>query len=158
MDQVLFARHDNTHNGATSAKRTLEEGLLQGSSLSYTLFLIFINDLPDMLKVSEAFYADDLVTWVSQKYHILAQAKLKRTLVTISAYCNLLKMKLNVQKTTYAISTMSHEIAKQTMDFKVDGIRLQEDDHPSYLGITLDQKLKFLRFISEQGNYKTQLS
>ena len=137
------------YNGATSTKRTLEEGLPQGSSLSCTLFLIFINDLPSLLKVSKALYADDLVIWVSQKYQILAQAKLKRALATISAYCNFWKMKLNVQKTTYAIFSRSHKVAKQTFNFQVDGIRLQKDDNPSYLGITLDQQLNLNKFISD---------
>ena len=143
------------YNGASSVKRTLEEGLPQGSSLSCTLFLIFINDLPSMLKVSKALYADDLVIWVSHKYPILAQAKLKRALATITAYCNFWKMKLNVQKTTYAIFTRSHKVAKQTMDFKVDGKRLQKDDNPCYLGITLDQQLNLNRFISDLKNKAT---
>ena len=108
-----------------------------------------------MLKVSKALYADDLVIWVSHKYPILAQAKLKRALATITAYCNFWKMKLNVQKTTYAIFTRSHKVAKQTMDLKVDGKRLQKDDNPCYLGITLDQQLNLNRFISDLKNKAT---
>ena len=53
------------------------------------------------------------------------------------------------RKFTYAIFTRSHKVAKQTMDFKVDGIRLQKDDNPCYLGITLDQTLNLNRFISD---------
>ena len=144
------------YNGATSTKRTLEEGLPQGSALSCTLFLIFINDLPDLLKVSKALYADDLVIWVSEKYHILAQAKLKRALATINAYCTFWKMKLNVQKTTYSIFTRSHKVAKQTFNFKVDGVPLEKDDNPSYLGITLDQQLNLNRFISDLKDKATR--
>ena len=135
-------------NGSTSAKSTLEEGLPQGSALSCTLFLIFINDLPALLNVSKALYADDLVIWVSQKYHILAKAKLKRALATINTYCNFWKMKLNVQKTTYTIFTRSPKIAKDSFVFKVDGIPIQKDDNPSYLGVTLDQQLNLNKFIS----------
>ena len=46
-------------------------------------------------------------------------------------------MKLNVQKTTYAIFTRSHKVAKKTMDFKVDGKLLQKDDNPCYLRVKL---------------------
>ena len=50
------------YNGATSLKRTLEEGLPQGSSLSCTLFFfIYINDLAEQLNISKAMFADDLV-------------------------------------------------------------------------------------------------
>ena len=45
---------------AFSSKRVLEEGLPQGSSLSCTLFLIFLNDLPSVIKSEKAQYADDL--------------------------------------------------------------------------------------------------
>ena len=100
----------------------------QGSALSCTLFLIFINDLPDLLKVSKALYADDMVIWVYEKYHILAQAKLKRALATINAYCTFWKMKLNVQKTIYSIFKRSNKVAKQTFNFKVDGVPLEKDD------------------------------
>merc|ERR1711923_350051 len=39
-----------TVDGTTSSKKPLEEGLPQGSALSCTLFLIFINDLPPQIK------------------------------------------------------------------------------------------------------------
>ena len=54
-------------NNATSSKEPLEEGLPQGSSLSCTLFLIFVNDLPDQLQYEKALYADDLVHWRPNK-------------------------------------------------------------------------------------------
>ena len=48
---------------AFSSKKTLEEGLPQGSSLSCTLFLIFLNDLPKELKAEKGQWADDFVLW-----------------------------------------------------------------------------------------------
>ena len=77
------------YNGATSSKRTLEEGLPQGSSLSCTLFLIYINDLAEQLNISKAMFADDLVIWTTDKYPIIAKAKLKRNLLTLQTYCRL---------------------------------------------------------------------
>ena len=54
-------------NHGISSKEILEEGLPQGSSLSSTLFLIFINDITKDLKCENALYADDLVLWSTQK-------------------------------------------------------------------------------------------
>ena len=51
---------------AFSSKRILEEGLPQGSSLSCTLFLIFLNDLNQELKAEKGQWADDLVLWQTQ--------------------------------------------------------------------------------------------
>ena len=48
-------------NNALSSKEILEEGLPQGSPLSCTLFLVFINDISENLKVESALYDDDLV-------------------------------------------------------------------------------------------------
>ena len=79
---------ETTVEGTTSFKRTLEEGLPQGSALSCTLFLIFINDLPSFLKVNKALFADDFVIWTTEKFPILAKAKLTRDLATIDGYCN----------------------------------------------------------------------
>ena len=50
-------------NDTLSSKQILEEGLTQGSSLCCTLFLIFINNLPDNLKSEKALYADELFLW-----------------------------------------------------------------------------------------------
>ena len=108
-------------DGALSSKLTLEEGLPQGSALSCTLFLIFINDLPELLNVSKALFADDLVIWTTDKYPILARRKLKIALTTICTYCNLWKLKLNEEKTVYSIFTRSTKAEQKTMNLKLNG-------------------------------------
>ena len=110
-----------TVEGSSSSKRTLEEGLPQGSALSCTLFLIFINDLPSLLNVHKALFADDLVIWVTGKYPIISRAKLKRALTTINTYCNFWKLKINATKSVYSIFTKSHKEAAQMIDFTLDG-------------------------------------
>ena len=106
-------------DGTISSKKTLEEGLPQGSSLSCTLFLIFINDLPELLKIEKALFADDLVIWTTEKYPILAKAKLDRALRTISIFCNLWKLKINQQKSVYTIFSRSHKAAFQNIAFNM---------------------------------------
>ncbi|GFR62331.1 LINE-1 retrotransposable element ORF2 protein [Elysia marginata] len=54
-------------NNGISSKLIHKEGLPQGSSLSCTLFLIFINDLPDVVQTEKALYADDLVFLAHQQ-------------------------------------------------------------------------------------------
>ncbi|GFS03718.1 reverse transcriptase-like protein [Elysia marginata] len=51
-----------------SSHHTLEEGLPQGSALSCTLFLIYINDLAKEVRCNKALYADDLVIWHTHRY------------------------------------------------------------------------------------------
>ena len=64
-------------NDGLSSKETIEEGLPQGSPLSCTLFLLFINDLPDALTVENALYADDLAMWITSKLYPVQQKKAK---------------------------------------------------------------------------------
>ena len=67
-------------NSTLSTKRNLEEGLPQGSALSCTLFLIYINDLADNIEVHTALFADDLVMWTSGKHFLQMQRMLNRAL------------------------------------------------------------------------------
>jgi len=57
--------------GTFSSKKSPEEGLPKGSDLSCTLFLIFMND-EDL----HGLFADDLAIWTTEKYPILARAKI----------------------------------------------------------------------------------
>ena len=109
-------------DGALSSKKTLEEGLPQGSALSCTLFLIFINDLPELLKIEKALFADDLVLWTTHKYEILSRAKLNRALGTLTTYYSLWKIEINLQKSAYTIFSRSHKSAKKTLSLKLNGL------------------------------------
>ena len=147
-------------NGATSSKKTLEEGLPQGSALSCTLFLIFINDLPPLLNISKALFADDLVIWTTEKYPILARAKLKKALATLSTYCNFWKLKINSQKSVYSIFTRSHVVASKKLNFSLNGVPLEKVDNPVYLGVALDRQLNmkpFMNSLKEKASRRLNL-
>ena len=135
--------------GALSSKLTLEEGLPQGSALSCTLFLIYINDLPPLLNVSKALFADDLVIWVTEKYPIIARRKLKIALTTISSYCNLWKLKINEGKSVYTVFTRSTKPAKKVMALKLNDKELSKQENPVYLGVKLDTSLSMREFLKD---------
>ena len=141
-----------TFEGTTSSKSTIEEGLPQGSSLSCTLFLIFINDLPEFINVQKALFADDLVIWTTEKYPILAKAKLNRALKLINLYCNIWKLKINEQKTVFTVFSRSPKISKMKMDIRLNGKQVMKDDNPAYLGVTLDRSMKLSDFMSNLKN------
>ena len=136
-------------DGVTSSKKTLEEGLPQGSALSCTLFLIFINDLPELLNIEKALFADDLVLWTTNKYEILARAKLNRALGILTTYCSFWKLKINLQKSAYSIFSKSVKSSKQTLTLKLDGVTLLKEENPAYLGVHLDRQLSMNRFMND---------
>ena len=136
-------------DGALSSKLTLEEGLPQGSALSCTLFLIFVNDLPGLLNVSKALFADDLVIWTTDKYPILARRKLKIALTTVCTFCNFWKLKLNEEKTVYSIFTRSTKAEQKTLSLKLNGKDLKKEKNPVYLGVKLDPRMSLSEFTKD---------
>ena len=147
-------------NNGISSKEVLEEGLPQGSSLSCTLFLIFINDLPEELQTEKALYADDLALWHTHKLPVFSATALNRDLQRLEAYCNRWKMKINCSKTTYTIFTKSHKVAKQNIRLMLEGKAIQREDNPVYLGVQLDRQLtlkQHARNVKEKATKRMQL-
>ena len=128
-------------NDTLSSKAVLEEGLPQGSALSCTLFLIFINDLPDLLKAEKALFADDLVIWRTSGSNIINQRRLQEDLTALEEYCNFWKLKVNASKTVYTLFTKSHKEAKRKLRLLINGNELTKEENPVYLGVTLDRQL-----------------
>uniref|UniRef100_A0A0B7BTN5 Reverse transcriptase domain-containing protein n=1 Tax=Arion vulgaris TaxID=1028688 RepID=A0A0B7BTN5_9EUPU len=128
-------------NDAISSKEVLEEGLPQGSSLSCTLFLIYINDLASQITAEKALYADDLAIWQSHEDVESGARKLNGDLRKLHDYCQTWKLKINCAKTVYTIFTISHKVAKQNITLNLDNHQLLREQHPTYLGVTLDRQL-----------------
>ena len=85
-------------NNALSSKEVLEEGLPQGSAISCTLFLVFINDLVNVLKTEKALYADDLVMWQSHEDINIGARIINNDLKALNDYCQKWKLKVNCDK------------------------------------------------------------
>ena len=130
-------------NSALSSKATQEEGLPQGSSLSCTLFLIFLNDITDVIKCEKALFADDLVLWHTSNSTIISQRRLQEDLNKIDLYCEHWKLKVNTNKTVYSIFTRSHKIAKNKLKLTINNKLLNKEENPTYFDVTLDRQLDF---------------
>ena len=133
--------------GVTSTKECLKEGIPQGSSLSCTLFTLYINDIVKYLPDTHtALYADDLVLWSTSANMYSAQANVKTSLRNLWTYCNLWKLKLNTNKTVYTIFSRRYKVEKN-VKIRYGGEEIQKDDAPQYLGLQLDPKLSMRKHI-----------
>ncbi|GFS16368.1 RNA-directed DNA polymerase from mobile element jockey [Elysia marginata] len=90
-------------NNGISSKQIQEEGLSQSSSLSFTLFLIFINDLPDVVQAEKALYADDLVMWHTSKHPGISARLLNEDLDSLQNYCDKWELDINSSKIVYSV-------------------------------------------------------
>ena len=147
-------------NDALSSKKMLEEGLPQGSSLSCTLFLIFINDLPDILKSEKALYADDLVLWNTHTVAGISAMYLNADLKRLETYCQRWKLKLNQTKTVYTVFSNSSRVADRNLPLRYEGQQLSKEKNPVYLGVTLDPRMtlqKHMRNVKDKATRRLNI-
>ena len=96
----------------TSGEKVLEQGLPQGSALSCTLFMAYINDLPSALRCRKLLYADDIVLWKTGKEVAALQDALQHDLHTISSYCEKWHIKVSTTKTVWSLFSLGIDILK----------------------------------------------
>ena len=84
---------------------TLNTGTPQGSVLSPLLFIIYVNDIPDMswLKVRLSQFADDMGIWTHAANAKWIKIKLSKALKLIEAWCSKWRIKLNAGKTVWTV-------------------------------------------------------
>ena len=143
-------------NDRISSKQVLEEGLPQGSLLSCTLFLLFINDVKDVLKTVNLLYEDDLALWHTDKYPMVSARRLNEALLRLEKYCEEWKLKVNISKTVHTIFTKSHKIAKSKVNIKFQEHPIEKDSNPVYLGVTLDSQLSLKLHTTKLKNKATK--
>ena len=116
-------------DGKLSAPRVIHSGVLQGSILGRALFLLFINDLPLVLKNSIGIYADDSTLYASAPTLAEVEEKIRPDIDAVSMWAKGIKMKMHPAKTTYSMISTRQKIAKsakQSLDLSVEGVQLTQ--------------------------------
>ena len=127
--------------GIRSNTATIHNGVPQGGVLSPTLFLIFINDLLQIIprKVKGSMYADDLALLSTEEYTGTSKFRLQDALTNLNLWSKEWGMTINSKKTTYTIFSLSTK--QQSIKLTLDKIVLEKNDNPTYLGVTFDPRL-----------------
>jgi hypothetical protein len=123
---------------------TQRKGVLQGDSLSPTLFNCYIADLAAQLRQTTAtfrFYADDLVIWSTEALHI------RHSLRLLSDWCNENLICVNTTKTMIVKFRKGGRLAN-TDQFVYEQTRLAMTPSYTYLGITLQCSLSFQQHVA----------
>ena len=79
----------------SKSKEILEEVPPQGSLLSCTLFLLFINYLSDLISLQKVLYADDSVLWHTRMHPNVSRRRINEKLAILRKYCDEWKLKIN---------------------------------------------------------------
>ena len=128
-------------DGKSSQEYPVNAGVPLGSILGPTLFLLYINDLPDDVICNIAIYADDTTVYskCNQASDLWQQLELESDLRDTVDWSRKWLVDFNAGKT----QLVSFDRSKNTgaIDVKMDGSVLQEKTSFKMLGLTFSSKL-----------------
>ena len=130
-------------NGGTSTPRCIKQGVPQGSILGPLLYLMYANDIANIISKSKfTLCADDTVIYSSSKDITKAIANIQSDLNNLENWCKQNSIFINHNKTKYIIFSAS-KIDHDHLNLTVGDTEVQQVSQFSYLGVILDEHLTF---------------
>ena len=130
------------YNNIFSDELSLVTGIPQGSTLGPMLFLIYINDLPDVLLYSNCLlFADDTVLYLGKKEYDIACTEMQLDLDAVHAWCNNNRITLNQAKTQYIRFSYRKTLQHPEIPLKLGDTFISKTTSYKYLGTEIDSKL-----------------
>lgn len=145
FESYLTLRYQKTKfNNQESNKLIIDLGVPQGSVLGPLLFILYINDIElNCENCNINLFADDTLISVSDINLESAIIKINNNLHTISEWLKINKLKLNTDKTKAMIIGHRTIPIDLNTDIKIENVKLECVSQFKYLGVIIDNKLKF---------------
>ena len=135
-------------NGEYSEAASVSSGIPQGSVLGPILFLIFINDLPEILQSIVKLFADD-----TKLYRTIVDKNdetiLQNDIDQIAAWSERWQIPFNVNKCKVLKVGKNDQNVKYSMGTLEGRIELEQVQYEKDLGVIFDTDLKFSQHIQE---------
>ena len=136
-------------NGFISQQNEISIGVPQGSILGPILFSLYINDLPKVTDLCHFFlYADDTAIIIKNNSWEGLQTKINLVISEIEKWFLSNRLSLNASKTNYQIYTNIRNSAAINIDVYINRTEIARCNTVKYLGVLLDEKLKWESHIS----------
>ena len=130
-------------NSVESDKKIVTCGVPQGSVLGPLLFLLYINDLPNISKKLKFYlFADDTNIFYQSKDLDSLQSTVNKELKKLSLWLNANRLALNISKTNFVIFAAKNKPLKN-VTLLLNNKAFAQKDHVKYLGILIDSQLTF---------------
>ena len=128
-----------------SKSRLMKQGLPQGSVLSPLLFILFINNLAEILPpdARAALFADDVTLLGTDRKKEMAEKKAQELVDIVVDWSKKWKLNLNAEKCEASFFSTSTKEANWSPSIKIDGQVIKHEPTPRLLGVTFDRTLCF---------------
>lgn len=136
-------------SGTLSDTKTTNLGVPQGSILGPLLFLLYINDLPSCLKLSNCLlYADDTTIYSSHSSIDVLTRNLNIDISNICSWSQSNGLIINPSKTKFVVFSSRLMPLTSFAPIYINSDAIPPSDHCSFLGVELDSSLKFINHIN----------
>ena len=136
-------------NGQSSELLINSCGVPQGSVLGPLLFLIYINDLPNISKTLKFYlFADDTNIYYESKSLKDLEKIVNKELDKLFLWLNVNRLSLNIDKTNYIIFHPYNKPVKEHITIKINKKAISEKEFIKYLGVLVDSTLSWKYQIS----------
>ena len=130
------------HNGESSQYQNINSGVPQGSVLGPLLFLLYINDLPNISNVFKFFlFADDTNIYYEADTPDKLEKVINKELKKLRVWLIVNRLSLNIDKTNFVVFHPYNKPLKQKITLKIHKSAIKEKDCVKYLGILIDSTL-----------------
>ena len=136
------------HNGESSKYQNITCGVPQGSVLGPLLFLIYINDLPNISNIFQFFlFADDTNIYCEADSPERLEFIINKELKKLHEWLIVNRLSLNIDKTNFVVFHPYNKPLKHNITLKIYKKAILEKDHVKYLGVIIDSTLTWKNHI-----------
>jgi hypothetical protein len=137
-----YRTFQTSFQSATSIRRGMRTGVVQGGLVSPVLFSLYVNDIPTPSRHIElAQYADDTALVATSRSPSLLVAYLEDYLGRLERWLRDWRIAINVSKSTAVLFVKAARRIQKPRAVQVLGEPIQWVETARYLGVTLDTQL-----------------